>query len=860
VVTLVTIVVLAGGIRWATSSDPALAASVVAGLAITVFSFGLGSNQRFQPRTWRSAWTAIGLGLVAEAGARVLQLVHGGGPSVGLGAPMVLSTTGDLLAIVGLVSLIHQRQPGRAAESIGEASVATLALAFVILALVVVPSHGWHPAHDVPAIAAPILDLILLWLAASLISLTDRHPPGYRYLVVAFAFLFVANAVSAGIAFTGPVRPSSVVQTLAVVGIGLWGAAFVHPSRRVAFDPVPPALTRPSGLKVALLVAVAIVVPGVLSVQSALGISSRQPALIVGSTLLPLLMLLYLLHQVFAHAAAEYRAQHDPLTGACNRVLFEDRIRIAVTRAERTDESVAVMFLDLDRFKDINDSLGHAVGNDLLKAVVKRLQGCLREQDTLARFGGDEFTFLVADSGAKDARTAAVAERILERFVDPFNVGGRPLTVTASIGVAVYPHDGEDGETLLKHADTAMYQAKAAGRNTYEIFDSAMSARARLRFALEDSLRTAVESARLAVHYQPKLDMATGSIVGVEALARWQHPRLGFIPPWAFIPLAEETSLVATLGEWVLEMACRQVQRWQDQGLPAIPVAVNLSPRQFTHHSVVDVVAKVLRRTGINPTLLELEVTESVLMDHVDTAAASLSELRAMGVRCSIDDFGTGYNALTYLTEIPVDAIKIDGSFVHRIDGEANGGPIVGAVIALAHGLGLMVVAEGVETDAQLRFLDAHHCDQVQGFRFSAPLPPDELADLVRTPERMFTEWGQEPASTDGQAALDVSPARLEALLDSVLRERRWPSELDTETIDAVLAALAHDHKGRKPRRGFAALPPRVAVRPGALVPMVAAPGWAGGVPLERLAARVLAAPGDGPGGADVGSSRQSAG
>jgi diguanylate cyclase (GGDEF)-like protein len=476
----------------------------------------------------------------------------------------------------------------------------------------------------------------------------------------------------------------------------------------------------------------------------------------------------------------------------CNRLLFEDRLQRALVQADRSNSAVSVMFLDLDRFKDINDSLGHAVGNDLLKAVVKRLQGCLREHDTLARFGGDEFTFLIPDSGRKDGHIVDFAERLLDRFEDPFSVGGRQLTVKASIGVAVSPWDGADADTLLKHADTAMYQAKAAGRNTYQVFDSAMSARARLRFALEDSLRGAVESGRLAVHYQPKLDMKSGDIVGVEALARWRHPSLGFIPPWAFIPLAEETSLVATLGEWVLDVACRQAQGWQDEGLPAIPVAVNLSPRQFAHQPVVEMVTTVLKRTGLNPALLELEVTESVLMERVDEVVASLNELRALGVRCSIDDFGTGYSALTYLAEMPIDAIKIDRSFIQRIDAEASGSSIVGAVIALAHSLDLIVVAEGVESDEQLQFLDVHGCDQVQGFRFSPPVPASEIVELMRTPAKVFTEWRNEPPAVPLPIS-GISPARLEALLESIMMDRHVPSDLDSEAIEAVLTALQAD-------------------------------------------------------------------
>ena len=280
---------------------------------------------------------------------------------------------------------------------------------------------------------------------------------------------------------------------VALLGMCLWAAAFVHPSRKVPFESVPLRSVRPQGVRVALLVAVGLVVPAVLSARAALGVSDTEPALTVGSTILPTMLVLYLLHQVFTHAAAEYRAQHDSLTGVCNRLLFEDRLQRALVQADKANSAVSVMFLDLDRFKDINDSLGHAVGNDLLKAVVKRLQGCLREHDTLARFGGDEFTFLIPDSGRKDGHIVDFAERLLDRFEDPFSVGGRQLTVKASIGVAVSPWDGADADTLLKHADTAMYQAKAAGRNTYQVFDSAMSARARLRYALEDSLRAAVE-------------------------------------------------------------------------------------------------------------------------------------------------------------------------------------------------------------------------------------------------------------------------------------------------------------------------------------------------------------------------------
>ncbi len=836
------IVAFVGGIS-AKIFDPAIDAVIVAVLVAAAVAYGLRANRSLHRGPWRSAWLALGCGLLGVAASELLQAMHAGGPPTQVGVPMVLSTGGDLLAIMGLISLVHQRLPERSADSVVEALLSTMALGFVILALVVVPSQGWRPGFQLPAILAPLLDIILLWLIGSLVSLTERHPALYRYLLCGFLCLLVANSSYAALALGGSPRSSHLVATIALVGALFWGVAFVHRSRKIAFDSVPLRSVRPRGVRVAMLVAVGLVVPAVLSAESVLGIRDTQPALLIGSTLLPSLLVLYLLHQVFTHAAAEYRAQHDSLTGVCNRLLFEDRLQRALVQADRTNSAVSVMFLDLDRFKDINDSLGHAVGNDLLKAVVKRLQGCLREHDTLARFGGDEFTFLIPDSGRKDGQVVDFAERLLDRFEDPFSVGGRQLTVKASIGVAVSPWDGADADTLLKHADTAMYQAKAAGRNTYQVFDSGMSARARLRFALEDSLRAAVDLGRLAVHYQPKLDMATGNIVGVEALARWRHPSLGFIPPWAFIPLAEETSLVATLGEWVLDVACRQAQGWQEQGLPAIPVAVNLSPRQFAHQPVVEMVTTVLKRTGLDPSLLELEVTESVLMERVDEVVASLNELRALGVRCSIDDFGTGYSALTYLAEMPIDAIKIDRSFIQRIDGEASGSSIVGAVIALAHSLDLVVVAEGVETDEQLQFLDAHGCDQVQGFRFSPPLPAAEIVELMRNPGKVFTEWATEPVAVPLPIS-GISPARLEALLESIMLDRHLPADLDSEAIEAVLTALQADEltkvKNVRPGRSRSA---KVAVSTLASLATVSGGASAAGalaIPAETLGARIL--------------------
>jgi diguanylate cyclase (GGDEF)-like protein len=834
------VVVLATAIRVVNSFAPVAAAVLVGVIVMAASGYGLWANGRSQARAWRAAWTALVLGLLGVVSVAVIQALHRpAGPS-NSAVLMILSLGSGVLTALGLVSLIRQRLPGRATEALAEAVVAALTLGLVIVTVVLAQAHLWHPAHDLPSMAVPLVDLVVLWLAVSLISLTPQHPVGYRYLIAGFGCVFVSASVNSVLTITG--RSSWVpLDAVTLWGACLWAGGLLHPSQRSLFDPVPARSTRPTGAHATLLMVCTLVVPGVLLARAFTGSAGGDPGLAVVAALLPLMIVAYLLNKVFAHAAAEYRAQHDPLTGICNRTLFEDRLKTSLALAQRSGTGVGVMFVDVDRFKSINDSLGHAVGNQVLQAVVKRLQSCLRGQDTVARMGGDEFTLLLPDVEDKE-QCARFAERALQAFADPISIGGRQLSVQASAGIALYPEDGEDAESLLKNADTAMYQAKSSGRNTFEVYDSAMSARARLRFALEASLRVAVESGRLAVHYQPKYITATGEIGGVEALARWQHPRLGFIPPWAFIPLAEESTLVETLGEWVLETVCLQAQRWREDGLLQVPVSVNMSPRQFARQPVVAIVSDVLGRTGLDPSLLEIEVTESVLVEHMEEVTQTLSELRAMGVRCSIDDFGTGYSALTYLAEFPVDAIKIDRSFVMRIDSDLGTASIVGAVIALAHSLGLQVVAEGVETDSQLRFLKDHGCDQVQGFRFSPAVPADEFEALVR-----------EPIMEDGAVALKVaqtpapfsvvSQSRLDAVLDGMVRRGR-SAELDLDGIESVLAALQRDDLlVLKDARPLGTLPVRLAL--GTLAGLTSLTGGmaaAGAIPhsTELLALRIL--------------------
>ena len=377
----------------------------------------------------------------------------------------------------------------------------------------------------------------------------------------------------------------------------------------------------------------------------------------------------------------------------------------------------------------MNDSLGHAVGNLLLQAVAKRLRAATRADDTVARLGGDEFVVFLPELD-EPAEAAAVATTILDVFTEPFTVNGHRVFASPSIGIAVFPADGHDADALLKNADTAMYRAKDRGRRTYCTYESSMNDHAHERLALEGRLHGAIERNELRLHYQPKIHLPSGRVTGMEALLRWEHPELGLLQPASFISLAEESGLIVPLGEWALHEACRQNQEWSDAGFAPLVVAVNLSLRQFQQQRIEDVTARILRSTGLDPRLLELEVTESLAMHEPDGVTATLGDLRAMGVQCSIDDFGTGYSGLSQLTRLPIDKLKIDKSFVATIDSDREA-PIVMAVVALAHGLGLEVVAEGVETDAQLERLQELGCDEMQGFLFSRPVSAEHFEQLL---------------------------------------------------------------------------------------------------------------------------------
>lgn len=426
-----------------------------------------------------------------------------------------------------------------------------------------------------------------------------------------------------------------------------------------------------------------------------------------------------------------HMAYHDVLTGLPNRRMFSKYLEATILQAERGQRLLAVMFLDLDRFKTINDSHGHDVGDKLLQAVAKRLKISLRKSDILARMGGDEFTLLL--TSINDIRDVeGIAEKIKQTMADSIQIGEQTFFVTTSIGISLYPMDGENPEVLMKNADTAMYQAKQLGRDTFQFYTPAMNSTAKEQLDLENDLRLAQQRDELEVFYQPKMCLKSGRICGAEALLRWRHPEKGLISPVNFIPLAEETGLIVPIGEWVLRQACRDAQAWQAASLPAIRVAVNISVRQLMQTGLVETVATALEQSGLASRWLELELTESMLLEENDANRMLLQRFKEMGVTLSIDDFGTGYSSLSYLKQLPVDLLKIDQSFVQDLPHRREDAELVKNIITMAHGLQLEVIAEGVESEAQLVFLKNQGCDQIQGYLLHAPMPAVEFAAFLR--------------------------------------------------------------------------------------------------------------------------------
>ncbi len=439
-----------------------------------------------------------------------------------------------------------------------------------------------------------------------------------------------------------------------------------------------------------------------------------------------------------AEAQIVYHAYHDPLTELPNRMLFMERLRLQLAQARRQNRKLSIVYCDLDHFKFVNDTLGHGVGDEFLQTVATRLKGLVREMDTVARVGGDEFVILIPDvSRAEDI--SVISQKLLASIGRPLQVEGRALQITASIGVSTYPSDGEDAESLLRNADTAMYRAKEVGRNNFQLCTPELTSRAVERLSVQDGLRLALDRDQLVLHYQPVVSLTSGRIVGLEALVRWQHAEKGLIMPGAFISVAEETGLILPLGEWVLHTASRQLKQWQSNGLPDLRMAVNVSARQFRERGLVTTIQKALSDAELNPHHLEIEITESIAMESAEVVVANLEALRSMSIGISIDDFGTGYSSLTYLKRYPINSLKIDRSFVTDVATNPADAGIVRAVVEMAHGMKLNVIAEGVETKDQFSYLQRYGCDEMQGYWFSRPLPVEAIDKLLAEELKLWT-------------------------------------------------------------------------------------------------------------------------
>lgn len=636
------------------------------------------------------------------------------------------------ITVYALVIMLRQRFGDRATDHCFEAIITAGTGSMIAWVAIIEPtlrSYGYAPSDGVPGAIGVTMAAVLCSLSLHLVISFENRLPAFTSLAVGLT-IPVSSVLLAFIgAYGGPSTIDAIAHALPTLALAFIGYGALEPSMVLYEEPSGPAGARLSKGRLANLIVPVALGPVLLALSLTNVIHLSTLAIVFYTVTLSLLVVSHLIAMVQARASSTHWASHDKLTGLPNRALFRERTAQALDRSRKMGNAVSIMYLDLDRFKHINDSMGHEAGDQLLEQVAKRILSCVEKKDTVARLGGDEFAILLTNVD-DDRVPRLLARRILKTFSSPFNLKPRPVFMSPSVGIAV-SEGNASLETLLTQADTAMYRAKESGRNNFAVWSQEMNESSKQRLMLETHLHSAITNNELRLVYQPKVELATGNIIGVEALIRWHHPKLGVISPTVFIHLAEETGLINQIGEWVLMTACDQARIWHDNGFTNITMAVNLSSRQFQQQKIADVISSALRHTGLAPNKLELELTESVAMSGDDSTLITLNELRSMGVQCSIDDFGTGYSNLSYLTRFPIDSLKIDKSFIEQIDKSGGDAAIVVAIIAMAHGLGLNVIAEGVETPEQATFLAKHDCDELQGFLFSKPLTPAEFEALL---------------------------------------------------------------------------------------------------------------------------------
>jgi len=751
---------------------PALRTAALAVLGLTTIAATLGALRLWRPVRRLpfylfAAGEAVGL-VAGSLGSSVAVSGAGGNP-----VAAALTVVAYLIGIAGFALVVRARTLGRDRVGWLDATVISIGLGMLAWVFLMAPYAGAVTlpiAERLLSMVYVALDVLLLALVVRLAISGGDRTRAFALITAGWLVLVAADSGRALLLVTGSYDPASPVEAGWLVSYALWGAAVLEPSVATLTDPAPPARAGLPRTRLAALAGASLMAPAVLAIQAGRGQRIDVPVIVAGCALLFLLVLVRvagLVREVEATvrelrgtegvlratlqerealaAQLQHQAFHDDLTNLANRAMFNDRVRHALARARRGSGGIAVLFVDLDDFKVVNDSMGHAAGDRLLQEVAGRLRGCLREPDTIGRLGGDEFAILV--EGVDLASVRVLAERVLATLAAPYPVVGGHVTVHASVGVAFDEHATGDDVQLLRNADIAMYAAKNRGKGTYEVFQPPMLRSVRDRNDVTAALRGAIERRELVVHYQPIVDLRTWRVGGTEALVRWPRPDRGLVPPDEFIPIAEETGLVVDIDRFVLRESCRQAAAWNARLGPLL-LHVNLSAMHLQRDDLADTVGSALRDSGLAPDRLTLEITESVLA-QVEVAVVRLQELKRLGVHLAIDDFGTGYSSLSYLQRMPIDAVKIDKSFVDGVTGGPEESAVARAILALAATLRLDTVAEGVEQAAQARELADLGCRWAQGYHFSRPVAAPEMARLV----------GRPASAVPGEPAVAALPA-----------------------------------------------------------------------------------------------------